>query len=520
MLYDLSWIANGKSFPPVSEHDRLQSYKDHKDLFDSKHSEIYKNYGLRVNNTKYQFSNSNLALDLGFSKYDRISFETIFNYQRLMSLKMADLVAGEYPVITTDRGQNASKVLNGIRERVDFDEKNFATVIDMSRYGEAVWRIFLDESGKYDFAVWDPAQWFPIVNIDGTNRIVCHCLIWREQLGTEEHPLWECVVQKHYVGYYLESRYKMDGTGAYFGRKMYEDKRVETGLKINAVMHLKSFTTSDTVYGHSDYEQIDSIIAELQCRIQQISTILDKHSSPSMTGPASLLRKNPKTGERTFRAGEYYAVGTGDQLPKYMTWDGQLEAAFKQVELLLDQLYILSEMGRTLISATPQGFQATSGAALRTALISPLAKARRISNSLSIPVKRLIAALSTNDETSLELVDLTVSWSDGLPNDPREQIELVKLATGEDNIMPVDVAVVELLGRTPKEAKDWAKEVKKAKESTDSAASPDTSSSSLSSADSEGDKPGPEPGVNILNKGSKFGLNNFKSPKNEKVDGR
>jgi len=39
--------------------------------------------------------------------------------------------------------------------------------------------------------------------------------------------------------------------------------------------------------------------------------------------------------------GKYFPVGQGEQPPGYVTWDGQLEAAFRQIDLLMEQLYIL-----------------------------------------------------------------------------------------------------------------------------------------------------------------------------------
>lgn len=510
MLYNTDFMKPGQTFPPTSEKQRLDDYKQFKQLFDLDHANVYEKYGLRVNNERWQFSNSGIALDMGFTENDYISFHTILSYQRLMSLKMADLVAGEHPVIRCS-DEAKSKKLAHYRASADFDEKIFATTIDMSRYGDAVWRIFLnEETNEYDFCVWDPSQWFPIVNIDGTNRIVSHVIMWAENRGSINYPDWYGVVQNHFSGYYMEQQFHLDGDypAMYFGRpaKGYKTPQRRTlGIKRNAIINLRSFMTSDTVYGHSDYDQVDSIIAELQNRLAQISRILDKHSDPSLAGPVSMLQVDPKTGQRTFKAGEFYAVADGSANPEYLTWDGQLEAAFQHVKTLLDQLYILSEMGRTLLGAGNEGFQATSGAALRTALINPLAKARRISNSLTLPVKYLFETLSKG---TIKYDEITVSWADGLPNDPREQYELVKIATGKDNIMPLEIALVEHLGRTPDEAKQWAEAIA------------ELEALGAAQLQNQSQKPGPpDDGTAPQNKGSEYGLNNFKSDKSKESAG-
>jgi len=124
----------------------------------------------------------------------------------------------------------------------------------------------------------------------------------------------------------------------------------------------------------------DSIIADLMVRIGQIDRILDKHASPSMSGPASALEKDPVSGEYRIKAGNYFTrESTEDPAPGYIVWDGQLEANFKQVEKLINMLYTISEMGSALFGDLMSSTgQVPSGSALKRLMISPLAKVNRI----------------------------------------------------------------------------------------------------------------------------------------------
>ena len=63
--------------------------------------------------------------------------------------------------------------------------------------------------------------------------------------------------------------------------------------------------------------------------------------------------------------------------PGYVTWDGQLEAAFKQIDLLMEQLYILSETSAAAFGQLKAGL-AESGTALRRLMMAPLAKVNSI----------------------------------------------------------------------------------------------------------------------------------------------
>ena len=87
---------------------------------------------------------------------DIISFPVLLNYQRLLSLKMADLVCGEYPTITGSN-EEENEAIKAARDNSDFDARLYSTVIDMSRYGDAIWREYLDDhSDNKTFTLWDP----------------------------------------------------------------------------------------------------------------------------------------------------------------------------------------------------------------------------------------------------------------------------------------------------------------------------------------------------------------------------
>lgn len=449
----------GDKFPLDEDKDRIERYQLNKALFKGDHfeaSEIYRETARRIKRVIGNFD-------------DIISFPVLLNYHRLLSIKMADLVCGEYPTIT---GANAdqSEQVDEIRSdlAVDFDTKLYATVIDVSRYGDAVWRIFKDEFGKKTFTVWDPAEWFPEVAQDGTNRILRHNLCWKENKGKDVfNPDWHLHVQTHSclpgeLGYYIYRVFKLDQYGNYIRAEVSSEK-VNTGLDVCGVMHLRSFMTSDTAYGYDDYIQLDSILSEIFARIGQISIILDKHADPNISGPASMLSVNPVTGEYYLETGKFFATSPGETDPKYMVWEGQLDAAFKQLELLINQLYIISEMGAAILGGKDGSSQAISGTAMRFKLASPLAKARRITNSIALPVKRLLSALADG----IEVKDISVVWADGLPDDPKELFELMKLATGAEAFMPISKALVEYLGKSEKEAAEWLAEIEEQKVKTE-----------------------------------------------------
>ena len=541
MLYSLDWLQPGEHFPPATEKERIIRYHQNARLFDGDHfddpefrSRVPAGVSAEVHVSLYAKCAERISRVVG-NWNDIISFPTLLNYQRLMTLKVADLVCGEHPVISgVTPKENAA--LGDVRDTSDFDAKLYATVIDISRYGDAVWRVYKDYDSRMNFTPWDPTQWYPVVKQDGTNSIMYHCLCWIENRSKNDHrPDYYLHVQIHSVenpGKYTYKVFHMDTDGSTI-KKQVSSTEVNTGLTQCAVHHLKAFTATNSVYGYDDYMTLDSILAEIMVRVGQISAILDKHADPNITGPVSMLEVDESTGEYVLKTGKFYAVSPGEEKPEYMTWDGQLSSAFKQLEFLINQLYILSEMGAALLGGQDGSSQAISGTAMRFKMVNPLAKVRRIANSLTRPVRQLFSVLSATaevDESEFESPEsvpqangvvaqpkaltlpipyrkISVFWADGLPDDPRENIEICKLATGATKMMPLEKGIMEYFGRSNEEALQWIELIRRESEEAQT----------FENEEEDPNKPGPQDGtgVNPNKKGSETGLKSFHSPTNE-----
>lgn len=518
MLYDLTWLEQNKPFPPAAEVDRIRRYRQNEALFDGDHfeSSIFRHRG-NQDELLEMYSQCARRISRVIGNFeDVISFPVLLNYQRLLSLKTADLVCGEYPTITgSDEDENAK--IKAVRDYAEIDRKLYSAVIDISRYGDAVERIYKDSKGNFTVTMWDPKEWYPIVAQDGTLNITHHCLCWIvDENPSGPYHRYFLHVQIHEVdrpGVYEQRVYQLDSYKSTIG-KLVQTKTVHTGLEVCAVRQLKSFSTTNTVYGYDDYMTLDSILAEIMARIGQISVILDKHADPNITGPVSMLSVNSQTGEYYLKPGKFFAVSPGDTPPAYMTWDGQLSSAFKELEVLINQLYILSEMGSAILGDSTGGSQAVSGTAMRFKMAGPLSKARRIVNSLTLPVRELLSVLTETIPTNFAPAQLTpgrvplynvaIKWSDGLPDDPREQVEIAKLATGATKMMPLVDAIMEYFGKSNEEAQRWVELINE---------------ENLEMVRSTSDDPnhaGPQngTGVNPRAKGSTTGLNAFKGQQN------
>ena len=449
MLYGLEWLNDETQFPPECENDRLVAYKWYAGLFDINPFEAFGNYGNR--------------LIANFDEYFRLPL--LLGYQRLATIKLADMVLGAPPSITVNDNDELTDKISDIRDQTDFDNKLYQALIDYSRYGVTVFRLYNDDEipdrASGNFTVWDPAEWFPVLRKDGTRRIKEHVLAWRVNFGTPMNPDWYLEIQRHPIegGKYFEERYAMDGTGATVQRKL-TSKVVDTHGAPCLVQYAANLPSTTNIYGTSDYKIINELVFKATERMRQILHILDKHADPSMTGPATMLSPNEQTGELEFKASKFYAVSPGEEHPEYMTWDGQLTAAFTALEQLLNQIYILSEMGEALMGNSKSSGQAVSGTAMRFKMIAPLEKARRVSNALTLPIKKLIAGiLGIGEGITLRFQDINVIWEDSLPKDPRENAELTRLQTGAAQIIPLKHALMENYDMDTEDAEHYIDEI-------------------------------------------------------------
>ena len=443
MLYNLDWLKEDQPFPPKCELKRIEQYKNNAKIFDMTSFE--------------EFSTLASKLISNFDEY--INFNLILGYQRLVTLKLADMVCGAYPSITAKTDELTDEIQQ-IRDVTNFDDKLYSSIVDFSRFGVTVYRLFKsEETDKGDFTCWDPTQWFPIIRNDGTNRIKEHVLAWRQNIGTCDLPKYQLQVQRHPVegGYYIEETYSMDDSGTCI-KNLVMSKKIDTDDYPCLIQHAANIPTTTNIYGTSDYLIINTLVYKATERIKQILRILDIHADPSMTGPDTMLEPD-KDGTLVLKMKQFYAVGPDEREPKYLTWDGQLDSAFKALEFLLNQLYILSEMGDAFLGASEKTGQAISGTAMRFKMASPLIKARRVTNAITLPVKKLMASLLKFENQNVRFQDISIKWEDSLPKDPREQAELVRLQTGEPAIMPLKTALMEQYDMSSEDAEDWIKEI-------------------------------------------------------------
>ncbi len=419
-LTDLSFLNKGAGWPPGSERDRLDQYVANKRLFEGHHEQVFTNWIRLLRDDQ------------------KATLEFILNWHRRLSLLWGDLLLGEPP--TYAAGKKGSPEQQAVERLVRDNDLNvvaYEIALDISRYGDGLFKVRLKD-GAAAISGQTPQLWFPVVRKDDVRSVEAHVLAWTFEEKVKSPLLRTEKTQKflkaevHRRGLIENLLFRIGDTGRIEREEELQrffpgvPEREETGVEDFLIVHAPGVRSTDRLHGFDDYRDLETLVQEMEVRLAQISRILDKHADPSMAGPPHEITTDD-AGNPVFVAGSrYFEVEDGAQNPEYITWDGKLEASFRELDHLREQLYFVSETTPAAFGQLKQGL-AESGSALRRLMMAPLAKVARIRMRFDPALRKalsLAAALErANGKDTPDLSGLRIQWQDGLPPDPREQAE-------------------------------------------------------------------------------------------------
>lgn len=229
---------------------------------------------------------------------------------------------------------------------------------------------------------------------------------------------------------------------------------VETGVPTFLVHHVPYKASDDDWCGISGVEKIEDVLAAINDRLHQIDLILTLHSKPTVYGPP--------LDDAKFTPGDYIEVQDKDATPAYMTWDAKLDAAFRELELLVGHVYQHSEtpqwvFGTTITSESSggTGTSHTDAGAIKARFFPLLTKVQRIRDNVDVALRDALYTAMLLENAANKGVDgwqayeppyPKIDWKDGLPRNEKEEAEVMQIRTGGRPTIDQHTAVKQLDG--------------------------------------------------------------------------
>jgi hypothetical protein len=372
------------------------------------------------------------------------------NFYKPITLLCADLLYGEQ-----GDGIGAACVNRKTEEavkRIIKDNKFNALAYEVgglaaSYRKDGLYSIAYDDKQKKIKIYSQPANyWFPVVDQSNVKHIIQDIVAWPEKHNDrfylrkqvhESGAVWNFMYELNQVHVDQNKKNSIENHihDAKIGRlvKMSDFgiealEYVDTKIDRSLIVHCPNWGVDDDIHGVDDYEDLDTLIIELAVMLSRNSLVLAKHTDPNMCGDPVLLQQDEFGNYKLPMGGKFFPYNEGGAKPEYLTWDGKLEAAEKQIDRLIELIFYISEtspaaFGMDKVSTTE------SGAALKKRLMRTIAKVNRKKMYADPAIKSALEIAQMMDVEwaggNYEVEEPTITWEDGLPDDELEQAQVV-----------------------------------------------------------------------------------------------
>ena len=452
MIYDYKWTQIKPSNPnswveflPRSEIKRINAWEHNKNLLRGWHGDVFKD--IQSIQGRLEIAN---VLDISDNLYENAcNLYIAANYCGLLSRTCASLLFGEPIRVTPINGNRAlQENINRIVQENELQRLNLMQARTSSAQGYTFYRVRWGKksSWKEDAAVIEAIPGynvFPHVSSDNIKDVTGYTIAFIVEYNGQKYLRREI----HTIGLVENKLNIMDGE--IIGQEVefsiipeYADllPQWQNDYPGLFVQHVPNLENIDEFWGASDYEDIESLQDALNNRISSIDEILDKHCNPILVLPTGIMRYDPNTDryyalQKDKEAIEVNDAELGAKLPRYVTWDAQLNAAFGEIDKLVDLMMLTSQLSPTLFGLS-NGNVSDSAKALKIRMVQTLAKINDKQMAYDSAIKNVMyAALWLENMNSKKVPkpeDVRIEWQDGLPDDELEitQIHAARVAGG------------------------------------------------------------------------------------------
>lgn len=438
----------GSSYPPKEHEDRVSRYRENRDVVTTNQN-LIKHIQERIeqDGRRYVYA----------------------NYAALICKKAADLLFSESPIYNAGKEGSPEQVaVERIVKTNNLQVTNYEMAHGNAYRGDSFYKVrwaqeyrgsLSEREDPYRVIVeaQNPAYVFPESVAGNRKKILRFHIAVPVHVGEQEDTRWELHVETHSPGKIETKKFLLSPTLSKNGvviswtitEELPAEETIETGVPMPLVIHVPNFALDDNWEGIDDISEHAAIFEEINNRLTQIAAILDKHADPILTVPSGVLEEGPD-GQPQVRAAwakVFEVTGEGDVVPQYVTWDGQLEAAFKELDKLIDTLLTTAELPPIALGRENAGTSGATGLAVKYRmgpLLSKIARKRQYFDKAlteALYVAQLLEHAQSNVKPDYTPTKPHIIFSDGLPTDEREQAEIAQIRTGGKPTLAVSDAI-------------------------------------------------------------------------------
>lgn len=462
--------ANPNKFPYDSAKPRLTRYNFNKQLFSGDH---FSAFNIKVDNKDYNKTYAQLRYVVNnfAGLLSKVSADFLFSEAPSIKLPVIDkanpYTSGDGDGINEGKDASADSVVyetatpkaNPNQEWLEnllFDNRMevqlYESALTNSYKGDAVFKLRvgeLHEPGKSSIIIEQvmPDYYFPDLdnhNVSAEPKRVE--LAFAVDIASKKYLFKEV----HEPGTITNELYEMDGEKIVrqVDLSLYDadlQPVEETGIDRILVVHIPNWSDGTTHFGIDDYQDLVTLLYALNNRVTLVDNILDKHADPILAVPEGVLDEDGNVDRKHLGV---YEKGQDKDKPEYIVWDAKLDSSFKEIDHLLDSLYMYSETSPSVFGQQSgnNGRGSESGRALKYRLMRTVAKIKRKQRYYDFAIREIVylaellaiahnvPALGVSFKGEAEVP--SIEWPDPVPVDSYEQAqeEELRLASGNQSL--------------------------------------------------------------------------------------